>query len=154
MNRHVLYFPALVVAITGGATAVLGAIYPSVGFYIRPVTYVCAATILILFARMLFDPRCHSGIKAANREMQGDQPFRAKWPKLGDPKWGLFGSGVGDRPLLLVRAVLLCEFGVAMLFGGVRPDLILLAGASFGVAMLLSLLHAGLQLSASGSKVR
>jgi len=153
MNKHVLYFPALVVATTGGATVALGALYP-VGIYIRPVTYLCATTILILFVRMLFDPRCHRGIEAANREMQGSQLFRARWPKLKDPKWGLFGSGVGDRPLLVVRAVLFCEFAVTMLFGGVRPDLTLLAGASFGVAMLLSLLHASLQPSVNDPKVR
>ena len=50
--------------------------------------------------------------------------------------------------LLFIRAVLFCELGVAMLFSRVRPDLMLLAAASFGVAIMLSLLHVGLKRSA------
>ena len=82
MSKHVLYFPALVVAVVGGVTVAVGAVFPPVGFFVGPVTYVGAAAILVLFLRMLFDPRCHRGIEAANREMHGDQPFRAKWPRL------------------------------------------------------------------------
>ena len=148
MSRHLLYFPALVVAVVGGVTVAVGAIFPPVGFFVGPVTYVCAAAILVLFLRMLFDPRCHRGIEAANREMHSDQPFRAKRPRLNDPQWGLFGSRAGDKSLLFVRAVLFCEFGVAMLLSRVRPDLTLLAAASFGVAIMLSLLHVGLKRSA------
>lgn len=149
-----LYFPALVVAVVGGVTVVVGAIFPPVGFLVGPVTYVCAGAISVLFLRMLFDPRCHRYIEAANREMHGDQPFRAKWPRLNDPQWGLFGSRAGDKLLLLVRVVLLCEFGVAMLFGHMRPDLTLLAAASFGVAIMLSLLDIGLKRSAPNFSVR
>ena len=153
MNRHALYLPALAVAVVGGATVAFGAIYRLGDFIVRPVTYVCGATTLILFLRMLFDPRCHRGLETANREMHGDQPFRAKWPKLSDPQWGLFGSRAGDKSLLFVRAVLSCEFGVALLFSRVRPDLTLLAAASFGVAMMLSLLHVGLKPSAPDPSV-
>lgn len=154
MNKHALYFPALVVAVAGGATVAFAAIYPPVGALVRPVTYVCTAATLVLFLRMLFDPRCHRAIGAANREMHGDQPFGAKWPKLSDPQWGLFGSRAGDKSLLFIRAALFCEFGVAMLLSGVRPDLTLLAAASFGVAIMLSLLHIGLKPSEANSSVR
>lgn len=153
MSRHALYFPALAIAVVGGATVALGAIYPLGGFFVRPVTYVCAAATLVLFLRMLFDPRCHRGVETANRKIHGDQPFRANWPKLSDPQWGIFGSSAGDKWLLLVRAVLFCEFGVAMLFSRVRPDLTLLAAASFGVAIMLSLLHVGLKPSAPNPSV-
>jgi len=148
MCRHVLYFPALVVAVVGGVTVAVGAIFPPVGFVVGPVTYVCAAATLVLFLRMLFDPRCHRGIEAANKEMHGDQPFQSDWPRLNDPQWGLFGSSAGNKSLLFVRAALFCELGVAMLFSGVRPDLTLLAAASSGVAIMLSLLHVGLKRSA------
>lgn len=154
MNGHMLYFPALVVAVVGGVTVAFGAIFPPVGFVVGPVTYVCAAAILVLFFRMLFDSQCHRGIEAANRAMHGDQPFWAKWPRLNDPQLGLFGSRVGDKSLLFVRAVLFCECGVAMLFSHMRPDLTLLAAASFGVAMMLSLLDVGLRHSAPDPIVR
>lgn len=134
-------------------TVAFGAIYPTVGFLVRPLTYICTAAILVLFLRMLLDPRCRSGIEAANREMHGDQPFRVKWPRLNDPQWGLFGSRAGDKSLLFIRAVLLCELGAAMLFGRVRPDLTLLAAASFGVAVMLSLLHLGLKPSVADRSV-
>lgn len=153
MSRHVLYFPALIVAVAGGVTVALGVIFPPVGSFVGPITYVCAAALLVLFLRMLFDPRCHRGIEAANREMHGDQPFRAKRPRLNDPQWGLFGSHAGDKSLLFVRAVLFCEFGVAMLFSRARPDLTLLAAASFGIAIMLSLLHIGLKRSAPDPRV-
>lgn len=148
MSRHSLYFPALVVSVVGGVTVAVGAIFPPVGFIVGPVTYVCAAAILILFLRMLFDPRCHRGINAANKEIHGGQPLETKWLRLNDPQWGLFGSSAGDKSLLFIRAVLFCELGVAMLFSRVRPDLMLLAAASFGVAIMLSLLHVGLKRSA------
>lgn len=149
MNPYALHYPALFVAVVGGGTVALATIQPSVGLFVRPVTYVCAAATLALFLRMLFDPRCHRGIGAASREMQGVQPFRTKWPKLNDARWGLFGSRAGDKSLLWVRAVLFCEFVAAMLFGRERPELTLLAAASFGIAMMLSILH--IRLKASGT---
>lgn len=154
MNVHALYYPALVVAVVGGATVVFAAFYPPAGFFVRPVTYTCAAATLVLFLRMLFDPRCHRGIEAANQEIHGGQPFRAKWLGLNDPQWGVFGSRVGGKALLWVRAVLFCEFGVAMLFGRAQPDLTLLAAASLGAAMMLSLLHVGLKSSETDPSVR
>lgn len=84
--------------------------------------------------------------------MHGGQSFRSRWPKLRDPEWGLFGSRAGDKSLLFVRTALFFEFGVAMLFGRVRPDLTLLAAASFGVAIMLSLLNVGLKPSAPHPK--
>jgi len=66
----------------------------------------------------------------------------------------LFGSRAGDKSPLFVRAVLLCEFGVAMLFSHARPDLTLLAAASFGVAIMLSLFDVGLKRSAPDPSVR
>ena len=149
MSKHALYFPALAIAAVGGATMAFGAIYPPVGFFVQPMTYFCAAATLMLFLRMLFDPRCHRGIEAANRELLGDQPFRAKWPKLNDPQWGLFGSRGGDKSLMFVSAVLFCEVVVAMPFSRVRPELLLLAAASLGVTMMLSLIHIGLSCSAA-----
>jgi hypothetical protein len=112
---------------------------------VRPLIWVAAAALAVLFLRMLFDPRCRRGIRAASRELQGDQIFRFRGPKLADPKWGLFGSRGGPRPLLIVRAVLWVEFLVALvLTGRGRPDILILASATFGIAIMLSLIHLGL----------
>src|SRR5437868_12296671 len=116
MRPHALYFPSLAVALAGGAAVVFSALYqPARAAVVGPMTYVCASVALVLFVRILLDPRCHKAIAAANREMHGDQPFRSKWPQLDDPQWGLFGNRAGDRLLLSVRALLLCEFGIALL---------------------------------------
>ena len=102
----------------------------------------------MLFMRMLFDPQCRRGIDAANTELRGGQPLSPfHFRRIGffDPQWGVFGSRVGERPLQLVRTVLFFEFIVALvLTGRGRSDLLLLAAAAFAVAMMLSIIHLGL----------
>jgi hypothetical protein len=146
MRLHALYLPALVLATL---CALVVAISPFVGTFqrllVRPLTWAAAAALAVLFLRMLFDPRCHQGIRAANRELQGDQPFRLRGPKLTDPTWGLFGSRAGPRPLLIVRAGLGAEFLAALFLSGRGgPHTLLLAAAGFGIAIMLSIIHIGL----------
>ena len=108
-------------------------------------TLVAAGCLLLLFFRVLFDPACRSGINAANKELQGNQPFRLRWTGPFNRDWGLFGSRMGDRPLQIVRAILLVEFILALvLTSHDRPDLLLLSATSFAIAIILTILHVGL----------
>ncbi len=90
---------------------------------------------------MLFDPRCHRGIKAANQEMMGDHGFQFRLTPVLDPQWGIFGSRAGSPLLLTIRAVLFIEVIAVMLLAREAPILQFLAYASFGVVMMLSLIH-------------
>ena len=147
MRLHALYFPAWMVAAIGAVLVPLSlSVEPLRGALVYPMTLVAAAATIVLFLRMLFDPRCRRGIDAANAELRGGR----SWPsmrriKFFDDEWGLFGTRSGDRPLQLVRAVLFVEFIVALvLTGSERTDLLLLAAASFAVTMMLSIIHIGL----------
>lgn len=151
MRSHALYFPAFVVATLGGASVPLCLfVVPLRPAIVYPMTLVAAAVTIALFLRMLFDPRCRNGIDAANAQLRGGRP----WPsmrrvKFSDPEWGLFGTRTGNRPLKILRAVLFFEVIAALvLTGRERTDLLLLAAASFAVAMMLSLIHVGLNTQA------
>jgi hypothetical protein len=153
MRSHVLYLPALALAsLCAIVVAISPFAEPAREVLVRPLTWVAAAVAALLFLRMLLDPQWHRGIWAANRELQGDRPFRLRGPKLTDPQWGLFGSRGGTRPLLLVRAVLFLEFIAALVSSGVgKPDVLFLASAGFAVAIMLSLIHIGLNMPAEGA---
>ncbi len=147
MRSHALYFPALVVAALGAALVAIGAfVQPLRAVVVYPMTLIVAAMAIVLFLRMLFDPQCRRGIDAANAELRGGRPWpTARRIKFSDPEWGLFGSRSGNRPLQVVRAALLLEFIVTLLLTGKgRTDLLLLAAASFAVAMALTIIHVGL----------
>jgi hypothetical protein len=149
MRSHALYLPALVLAsVCAVVVAITPFLEPPQRMLVRPLIWIAAAALAVLFLRMLFDPRCHRGIWTANRKLQGDQPFRFRGPKLTDPEWGLFGTRGGPRPLLFVRAVLSVEFLAALILTGRgRPDTLMLASAAFGIAIVLSLIHLGLNTS-------
>lgn len=147
MKAHLLYWPSLLVAASGGVVVAVGAAYgPARSLLANPMTLLAAGTAIVLFLRLLLDPRCHRGINAANREMLGSHGFQFRLTPILDPQWGLFGSRAGSPLLLMVRAVLTVELVAAMLLmgRGVAQDLLHLAFASFFVVMLLSLAHVGL----------
>jgi hypothetical protein len=154
VNRYALYWPALIVATVGAGLVAIGAVSEPVRETLaRPVTYVAAGVTVILFLRMLFDPACRRGIDAANKEIQGERPFAPRWSGFSDNEWGLFGSRTGDRPLQLIRAILFIEFVVALLLASEgATDLLLLATASFAVAMILSIIHVGLNTAAEATE--
>lgn len=143
MTPRWLYWPSLLVAALGGAVVVVAVIFePPQEMIVRPLAILAAAIVTLLFLRMLFDPACHRGIEAANREMMGGQGFQFRLMPILDPQWGLFGSRGGTPLLLAVRGILFIEAIVTMFLVREAPTLTLLAFASFGVVMMLSLLHA------------
>lgn len=151
MKAHLLYWPSLFVATLGGVIVAVGAAYePARSLFANPMTLLAAGTAILLFLRLLLDPRCHRGIAAANRELMGGHGFQFRLTPIRDPQWGIFGSRAGSPLLLTIRAVLAVELVAAMLLTGREgPDLLYLASASFFVVMLLSLINAGLARNAS-----
>ena len=142
-----LYFPALFVAASGAFVVVISPFSERIrSDFVFPLTLVAAATTIFLFLRILFDAQCRRGIDAANAEIRGDRQWPSASPiKMSDPEWGLFGARTGTRALRVLRAVLLFEFVVALILSTRDGfDLLLLAGASFAVAVALSLTYIGL----------
>lgn len=142
MTSRWIYWPSLLIAALGGAVVVISAAYePARATLASPLALLTAAVAILLFLRMLFDPRCHRGIKAANHEMMGDQGLQFRLTPVLHPQWGIFGSRAGSPLLLTIRAVLFIEIIAVMLLAREVPVLHFLAFASFGVVMMLSLLH-------------
>lgn len=121
---------------------VIGAAYePARATLANPLALLPAAVAVLLFLRMLFDPKCHRGIKAAHHAMMGDHGVPFRLISILDPQWGIFGSRAGSPLLLTIRAVLLIEVVAVTLLAREVITLQFLAFASFGVVMMLSLLH-------------
>lgn len=121
---------------------IIGAAYePARATLANPLALLAAAVAVLLFLRMLFDPRCHRGIKAAHHAMMGDHGVPFRFIPILDPQWGIFGSRAGSPLLLTIRAALLIEAIAVMLLSREVPTLPFLAFSSFGVVMMLSLLH-------------
>ena len=146
MRSDYLYWPALTVAAFGAALVPLAVfIGPARETLARPTTMVAVGVTCVLFLWILFDPRCRNGVRAASFEIRDDpRPFGFR-RAFSDPEWGLFGHRLGGRPLQLVRAVLWFEFLAALIFTGrATTDILLLAASAFAAAMMLSLIHVGL----------
>lgn len=146
MRSHFLYWPSLIIAAIGAALVPVAVASGAVrGTVTRPMTILEAATTVLLFLRMLFDRKCLNGINAASIEIR-DDPRRFGFRRsLTDPKWGLFGSRLGERPLQVVRAILWFEFIAAVILAGrSRADILSLAASAFAVTMMLSIIFAGL----------
>ena len=142
MSSRWIYWPSLLLASVGGAVVVISAVYePARATLASPLALLAVGVAILLFLRMLFDPRCHRGIKAANQEMMGGYGFQFRLTSVLDPQWGIFGRRTGSPLLLTIRMVLLIEVVVVTLLVREVPVLQLLACASFGVVMMLSLLH-------------
>ena len=147
MRSHALYLPALMIAATGAAVVALGLLFePLRNILVKPVTLIVVGVLLVLFLRLLFDPKVRQGIYAANAELRGVKSWPGSFmPKPFDPEWGLFGSRMGDPPLQVVRVVSFAEFAVALLLSRhERPDLLILAAASFTVTLMLTIIGVGL----------
>lgn len=100
-----------------------------------------AFALAVVFLRVVFDPAVQRAVVAANQELQEGKPFAARWISPMDPTWGAFGSRTGNGVLPWLRLVLLAEFvlGIVMLGTSGTPPPALLAGAGFGLCILLSL---------------
>lgn len=148
MKSHMLYLPGLVVCAFSAATVALSTFSEPVrSALVQPMTFVSLGVLLALFFRMLFDAQCRRGIDAANIELRGGAPWPGKIRPFMffDPQWGLFGSRMGGRFLQLIRAILFGEFLIALVFSHkVRPDLLVLTASAFGVTVMLTIIHVGL----------
>lgn len=150
MKTHPLYLPSLVLAsLCAVVIAVSPFLKPPESALLRPLTWVAGGALGLLFLWMLASGRRLGGIEAANRELRAKRPFRLLGPGLTDPEWGLFGSRSGPKPLAIVRAVLWAEFMAALVFAGRNgSQVLLLASAAFGLAIVLSVIHVGLNTGA------
>jgi len=108
----------------------------------------------VMFATMVFSRQLQEGVRRANRELQGDQPFRFRRVRLFDPHWGVFGDRLGDPFLGLLRVILLGEVAVSAIAFGVPSYGFFLATGGFGVAMLLTHRHAALASFTNEDNVR
>ena len=103
--------------------------------------YASAFALAVVFLRVVLDPGVQRAVMAANLELQQGQPFKPRWISPMDPTWGAFGQRMGHGVLPWLRLGLLGEFviGLVLLGSGRTPPPVLIAGAGFGLCVLLSL---------------
>ncbi len=103
--------------------------------------YASAFALAVVFLRVTFDPAVQRAVMEANHALQEGQPFKARWISPMDATWGAFGSRMGHGVLPWLRLVMLGEFvlGLVLLGSGRTPPPVLIAGAGFGLCILLSL---------------
>ena len=110
-----------------------------------PATIFVGGTAVFLFVKMLGSRAFRRGIDAANREMQGSDPWPGRAKRFSDPDWGLFGSRAGSPALLWVRAILVLGIlPMGLLQNWIGMDVVWLWFAGAFVAMELSLMHLAL----------
>lgn len=130
------------IAAFAGLASVASILFAPVRFILLPGTIFVAATAVLLFVRMLFSRTYRRGVDAANREMQGNEPWPGRPKKFRDPDWGLFGSRTGGPALLWLRAVLVLGIlPMALLQNWIGMEVVWLWSAGAFVAMELSLMH-------------
>ncbi len=133
------------IAAFAGLASVASILFAPVRFILLPGTIFVAATAVLLFVRMLFSRTYRRGVDAANREMQGNDPWPGRPKKFRDPDWGLFGSRTGGPALLWLRAVLvLGVLPMGLLQNWIGMEVVWLWSAGAFVAMELSLMHLAL----------
>jgi len=152
MNDRWLALPAFTVAAVCAVVIAVSAFVPLIhGGLVEPLTYVAGVVAIMLFVRLVLDPKIRRGIDAANIEMRGGRPWPGMNRAFFDRDWGLFGSRLGSRPLLALRAILLVEFVLAMMLSGRKgSDLLALSFVALMIAMLLGLMRVGLGMRAAG----
>jgi hypothetical protein len=91
----------------------------------------------LVFVRLLVSPAFHYAMQQANTAMQGDQPFRLRPPKFGDPEWGLTGQKWGTGYLVPLRLVLFVEFPAVVFFGPHDRQWLAMAAFSGGALTIL-----------------
>ena len=124
----------------------LGSIpFPSMRLILFPVTMLVGGTAVFLFVKILCSRTYRRGINAANREMQGSDPWPGRGKRFSDPDWGLFGSRAGSPALLWLRAILVVGIlPMGLLQNRIGMDVVCLWFAGGFVAMELSLMHLAL----------
>jgi len=104
---------------------------------VLPLTWVAASIGVVLFVRLIFDPKVHRTVFAFSGEIQAI-PYR-RLPF--NPTWGLFGKRVADQRLRAVRGVLFVECILAMPFISVGKDILLLAFVGLILVQMLSIVQ-------------
>ena len=139
--RAVCFWIAAFAGLASGASI----LFAPVRVILLPGTIFVSATAILLFLRILFSRTYRRGVDAANREMQGEDPWPGRPKKFRDPVWGLFGSRTGSPALLWLRAVLvLGVLPMGLLQNWIGMDVVWLWFAGAFVAMELSLMHLAL----------
>jgi hypothetical protein len=126
------------IAVLAGLLSIASIFFAPARSIVYPATLFVGATAALLFLKMLFTRTIRRGVDAANREMQGDDPWPGKPKKFRDPEWGLFGSRTGTPTLFLLRAVL--SIGILPLaliepWIGTGPVVLWLAGAFVAIEL-------------------
>jgi len=114
-------------------------------FILYPATIFVGGAAVFLFLKMLCSRAYRRGVDAANREMQGSDPWPGRAKRFNDPEWGLFGSRTGSPALLWVRAILVLGIlPMGLLQNWIGMDVVRLWFAGGFVAMELSIMHLAL----------
>jgi hypothetical protein len=132
MKSHVLLLPGLILAGLGGLAAIAGVFSNAIRHtIIYPTTWLVCGGIVILFLRALLDRRCRNGLNSIRSKVA---------PRLT------------GTPLAVLTTMLWLLFLVTLflsILGGQPLDIALLAGASFGVSLMLTMVDLGLRLNAA-----
>lgn len=133
------------IATFAGIGSLASVLFAPIRVVLLPGTIFVGATAVLLFLRMLFSRTYRRGVDAANREMQGNDPWPGRPKKFRDPDWGLFGSRTGSPALLWLRAVLVLGIlPLALLQNWIGMEVVWLWFAGAFVAMELSIMHIAL----------
>ncbi len=133
------------IAAYAALASVASILLPSLRFILLPSTVFVGATAVLLFLRMLFSRTYRRGVDAANREMQGNDPWPGRPKKFLDPEWGIFGSRGGPPALLRLRAVFFFgSYPIAVLQTWAGIEVVWLWFAGFFVAMALTVMYLAL----------
>jgi hypothetical protein len=112
---------------------------------VRPMIWFVAIVAAVLFLRFVFDWRLQQGVWALNTEMQGpNYPFTFRWISFRDPQWGVFGSRMGPRSLIVARLVVFAEMTLSCYVARTHPDVLLLAFVAFVLSIIMWMVPAGL----------
>lgn len=133
------------IAAFAGVFSLVSIPFPSMRLILFPVTMLVGGTAVFLFVKILCSRTYRRGINAANREMQGSDPWPGRGKRFSDPDCGLFGSRAGSPALLWLRAILVVGIlPMGLLQNRIGMDVVCLWFAGGFVAMELSLMHLAL----------
>ncbi|UYY76804.1 hypothetical protein [Sphingomonas sp. R1] len=133
------------IATFAGIGSLASALFAPARVILLPGTLLVGATAVLLFLRMLFTRTYRLGVDAANREMQGNDPWPGRPKKFRDPNWGLFGNRTGSPALLWLRAALVVGIvPITLLQKWIGIEVVWLWVAGAFVAVELSIMHVAL----------
>lgn len=133
------------IAALAGVISLVSIPFPPMRLILFPATIFVGGTAVFLFVKILCSRAYRRGIDAANREIQGSDPWPGRARSSSEPDWGLFGSLAGSPALRWVRAILVLGIlPMGLLQNWIGMDVAQLWFAGGFVAMELSLMHVAL----------